>query len=686
MSESAVRINTKIETKDANAQLRTLENKIVKMAEKADMATRKLEELGRAKIKTETYKEVEKQIEKSRSEMSRLQSQIENGGKPKTIEKWKAKVEELGQSIEYAKAELIDMEVDGTAFIDPTTTEEYKKTEQEIAACSREMEILKLKHDELKEKQKDVNSNSDMFLKKTTKLMARMLAFSLVSKAFFAMSNVMKDGLQDLAQYSKEYNENMSAFSSATMELKYNLASVAGPVLNTLIPAFSTLAGWINTAVEAVSMFLSVLSGKSTYTRAKKQVIDYAKGVKEADNATKGALASFDDLNVLDNDSGSGASNGAISGAGAFEEIEIDSTFFEVISAIRDLFIEILPYAIAIGAALATWKILSFLTSLLTVTSAFQLLFGLTFAISGMVLVIYSYFQMWENGVDWGTVLWYIAGIALAVSGLYVLFGPVAAGIALITGGIAGLILAIKDINAEGLTASSLVLLVISIIGILLGVMMAFGAKAMWIVAIIGIVIGIIAAAIKWTENGEEALGHLRDAFGELGEFVKCIFAGDMEGALEHLKEAGRSFGNFFISIAEGIANGFISMVNAIVDAINSINISIPEWVPIFGGNNWSPTLPHWDAHVEFQRLANGGITTGSTLANIGEAGREAVLPLENNTDWMDDLASKLASKMPAYGGPSELIMEVDGKEFARVELPYLQRENNRIGTSLRVT
>lgn len=39
--------------------------------------------------------------------------------------------------------------------------------------------------------------------------------------------------------------------------------------------------------------------------------------------------------------------------------------------------------------------------------------------------------------------------------------------------------------------------------------------------------------------------------------------------------------------------------------------------------------------HISIPRLANGGITTGSTLANIGEAGREAVLPLENNTGWM---------------------------------------------------
>ena len=44
--------------------------------------------------------------------------------------------------------------------------------------------------------------------------------------------------------------------------------------------------------------------------------------------------------------------------------------------------------------------------------------------------------------------------------------------------------------------------------------------------------------------------------------------------------------------------------------------------------------------------LATGGIVTSPTLAMVGEAGREAVIPLENNTAWLDALADKLAGKM----------------------------------------
>lgn len=44
--------------------------------------------------------------------------------------------------------------------------------------------------------------------------------------------------------------------------------------------------------------------------------------------------------------------------------------------------------------------------------------------------------------------------------------------------------------------------------------------------------------------------------------------------------------------------------------------------------------------------LAAGGIVTSPTLAMVGEAGKEAIMPLENNTEWLDKLADKLASKM----------------------------------------
>lgn len=129
----------------------------------------------------------------------------------------------------------------------------------------------------------------------------------------------------------------------------------------------------------------------------------------------------------------------------------------------------------------------------------------------------------------------------------------------------------------------------------------------------------------------------------------------------------------------EFMVNRVVDGINNMINALNRLSFDIPDWVPQLGGKSFGlsiPTIPT----VSIPRLANGGITTGSTLANIGEAGREAVLPLENNTGWMDDLASKLASKMPDYSGAKTVMLAVDGKEFARINLPYLQDEEMRLG------
>ncbi len=74
---------------------------------------------------------------------------------------------------------------------------------------------------------------------------------------------------------------------------------------------------------------------------------------------------------------------------------------------------------------------------------------------------------------------------------------------------------------------------------------------------------------------------------------------------------------------------------------------------------SWSFDIPgfeiagkKWDGiHFDMPKLATGGIITGPTTALIGEAGAEAVLPLKNNTQWMDILASKVANQITNGNG-----------------------------------
>jgi phage-related protein len=89
---------------------------------------------------------------------------------------------------------------------------------------------------------------------------------------------------------------------------------------------------------------------------------------------------------------------------------------------------------------------------------------------------------------------------------------------------------------------------------------------------------------------------------------------------------------NGILGFIQGMVNGVVDGVNAVIGALNSIQVTIPSWVPLFGGNSFSLNLPRLN-RINIPRLAEGGIVMpqpGGVLANLAEAGRpEAVIPLD---------------------------------------------------------
>lgn len=121
---------------------------------------------------------------------------------------------------------------------------------------------------------------------------------------------------------------------------------------------------------------------------------------------------------------------------------------------------------------------------------------------------------------------------------------------------------------------------------------------------------------------------------------------------------------NKFSSIKDGARsafNGVIDIVeravNRIINKINTLSWKIPDWVPSIGGQTFGFNF----RTINIPRLADGGIVMGSTLANIGEKGKEAVLPLDRNTQWMDQLADRIAARNQA---PTRLILKVGEREL----------------------
>ena len=130
-------------------------------------------------------------------------------------------------------------------------------------------------------------------------------------------------------------------------------------------------------------------------------------------------------------------------------------------------------------------------------------------------------------------------------------------------------------------------------------------------------------------------------------QFITGVFTGNWSQAWEGVKNI---FGSIFDSLAALVKqpiNAVISIINSAISGINGISVTIPDWVPGVGGKTLGFNLP------TIPQLAEGGIVTGPTILEAGEAGDEAIIPLP-------ELWSNMQSLMAdAFGGYSDQLAAV---------------------------
>ncbi|MFS8540751.1 MAG: hypothetical protein LOD89_01495 [Tissierellales bacterium] len=168
--------------------------------------------------------------------------------------------------------------------------------------------------------------------------------------------------------------------------------------------------------------------------------------------------------------------------------------------------------------------------------------------------------------------------------------------------------------------------------------------------------------------------------------FITGVFTGNWQKAWEGVKKIFKGVFDSLWGIVKVPLNLIIDGINAVIGALNSIRINIPDWVPEFGGKTFGINIP------KIPKLATGGIVTSPTLAMIGERGPEAVVPLENS-GFFDTLASAVGtavlntmqialSNYPTNQG-GDIVIKIDGATVARIINPYLNREQSRIGGTI---
>ncbi|MFT8313172.1 MAG: hypothetical protein ABF633_02830 [Clostridium sp.] len=138
----------------------------------------------------------------------------------------------------------------------------------------------------------------------------------------------------------------------------------------------------------------------------------------------------------------------------------------------------------------------------------------------------------------------------------------------------------------------------------------------------------------------------VRQIFGGIIDFVAGVFTGNWSRAWQGVREIFDGIMSGLAAIVKSPLNAVISLVNAAIGALNRLHVTIPDWVPEFGGRSFGIDIPR------IPYLAQGGIVDKPTTAMIGEAGPEAVVPLKNNTQGLNMLASMLSQRISTIQQP----------------------------------
>lgn len=216
------------------------------------------------------------------------------------------------------------------------------------------------------------------------------------------------------------------------------------------------------------------------------------------------------------------------------------------------------------------------------------------------------------------------------------------------------------------------------------------------IVTVMNSIIDVIGTVYEVVSNIVSSIIDIADG---LVKFITGAFTDDMDKAFEGLNQMFKGLVNGIISLLEGFCNLGVSalnsllkimasVVNAIVDAINSISISVPEWVPFWGGKsigfNLDRVSPKLFEEVKIPRLATGTVIPPNKefLAVLGDQkqGTNIEAPLET-------IKQAFREALAESGGSSRqmtVVLQVGRRELGRTIVELGREEEQRVGMRIR--
>lgn len=653
---------------------------------------------GYLKIKTKIdNKDVDKGIEEIESKIKKLQTDNEKGSsEQKILQEEINRYEKLQQEADKYKQKISSLNKEKQAmfikngfnralpdsempnYIKVTSELEnvrakYSNINSEIDKQAPKIEKVYSKLDKIKTKQTENNTKIQQFKSKIESIKANNIKSSIDGIGKSITGQISKIGKMAMAVVGirtawsavrsavnlvSQYNPQISA---DLQYMAYCIANIVAPAVQWLTRLLYTALSYINAIMQAwfgINIFAN--SSAKAFKKMQSSAGGTAKSAKEIQKSLQG----FDEMNVLSNNSNDSSGGSGI----ATPSMDLSNMQGEIpewlkwIIDNKDLILSVIS---GITVGLLAWKLgLDGIKAL-----------GIGVLISGIVYTIQSLISYLNDG-SWENFGKIIQGIGVALLGLAIIIGSVpvavAGAITLIVGTIVKYWEQIKAFLQNGIdwlvSKTDWVRDNFGIVGetiyniftsLLQGLLNIFDSL---FTAIKGIFDGIIKF-IKgvFTGNWKQAWEGIKDIFFSVWNGIKGIVSSVwqfIKSVIYSLLNLVKGIVNTVWGVIKGLINLIIGGINALIRGMNRLSFTAPDWVPGIGGKRWGVNIP------QIPRLAKGGIISQPTQAIIGEAGREAVVPLENNMEWLDILADKLASKIGGNGG--SYIIYMDGRVIQR--------------------
>lgn len=363
--------------------LESFDGKVGPMRETISALEENLEQLGKARLPTEDYQWLQTEIAKAEKELDKLlnkEAVYEDMDVNKSSQKWKTlqySIEQTERKLEEYRAEAAQMEENGTSHTSGADSAEYGQLSTALDAVKEKLDGMVQKVERgtsafakfgsiigkgvvggLKGMVSMLGKGAAAMLKLSLRAkkthssfnngIGTLLRYGLGVRSLFTLMsklrNALVDGYKNLARYSSRTNAAISSLMSALTRLKNSFAAAFDPILRAAAPALVTLINLISNAVSKIGMLTAALTGAKTYTKATTIQEDYAKSLDKTSKSAKKAkavLASFDELNILDdNSSDSTKDDGSVDPSKMFEQVPIDSAVLDFADKLKKAFEE----------------------------------------------------------------------------------------------------------------------------------------------------------------------------------------------------------------------------------------------------------------------------------------------------------------------------------------------------------